>query len=193
MTKCIAQNFEPVSSSRCQAIWPSKSPPNKDFCWFRWIHFLGSLAQVFSSISSITFPRRRMLVRSSSSGLTPRPTGIQQCSQLRRWEVVRREWTTRRRRWPMRAQKRKRRANQRAAGRGSDWSRWGAEEGTEIKSLKCRALREIEQHTCTDFKVSSRQRGNPVLKAIRGAPWEFDDNILPDYVLGQRACAVFLR
>ena len=41
-------------------------------------------------------------------------------------------------------------------------------------------------------KVSSRQRGNPVLKSIRGVPWEFDDKILPDYVIGQRACAIFL-
>ena len=41
-------------------------------------------------------------------------------------------------------------------------------------------------------KVSSRQRGNPVLKSIRGVPWEFDDKIVPDYVIGQRACAIFL-
>jgi len=42
------------------------------------------------------------------------------------------------------------------------------------------------------IKVSSRQRGNPVLKSIRGVPWEFDDKIVPDYVIGQRACAIFL-
>jgi len=42
------------------------------------------------------------------------------------------------------------------------------------------------------IKVSSRQRGNPVLKSIRSVPWEFDDKIIPDYVIGQRACAIFL-
>ena len=42
------------------------------------------------------------------------------------------------------------------------------------------------------IKVSSRQRGNPILKSIRSVPWEFDDAIVPDYIIGQRACAVFL-
>ncbi|KAF4801580.1 DNA excision repair protein ERCC-1 [Turdus rufiventris] len=35
-------------------------------------------------------------------------------------------------------------------------------------------------------------RGNPVLKFIRNVPWEFGD-IVPDYVLGQSSCALFLR
>ncbi|XP_042653232.1 DNA excision repair protein ERCC-1 isoform X2 [Tyto alba] len=39
--------------------------------------------------------------------------------------------------------------------------------------------------------VSPRQRGNPVLKFIRNVPWEFGD-IVPDYVLGQSTCALFL-
>ncbi|XP_044901781.1 DNA excision repair protein ERCC-1 isoform X1 [Felis catus] len=40
--------------------------------------------------------------------------------------------------------------------------------------------------------VSPRQRGNPVLKFVRNVPWEFGD-VLPDYVLGQSTCALFLR
>uniref|UniRef100_A0A6I8N5H6 ERCC1-like central domain-containing protein n=1 Tax=Ornithorhynchus anatinus TaxID=9258 RepID=A0A6I8N5H6_ORNAN len=40
--------------------------------------------------------------------------------------------------------------------------------------------------------VSPRQRGNPVLKYVRNVPWQFGD-ILPDYVLGQSTCALFLR
>ncbi|NXO98301.1 ERCC1 protein, partial [Certhia brachydactyla] len=40
--------------------------------------------------------------------------------------------------------------------------------------------------------VSCLQRGNPVLKFIRNVPWEFGD-IVPDYVLGQSSCALFLR
>nr|XP_054105599.1 DNA excision repair protein ERCC-1 isoform X8 [Callithrix jacchus] len=39
--------------------------------------------------------------------------------------------------------------------------------------------------------VSPRQRGNPVLKFVRNVPWEFGD-VIPDYVLGQSTCALFL-
>ncbi|MBN3298271.1 ERCC1 protein, partial [Amia calva] len=39
--------------------------------------------------------------------------------------------------------------------------------------------------------VSPRQRGNPVLKFVRNIPWEFGD-VVPDYVLGQTTCALFL-
>uniref|UniRef100_A0A3P8VNR5 DNA excision repair protein ERCC-1 n=2 Tax=Cynoglossus semilaevis TaxID=244447 RepID=A0A3P8VNR5_CYNSE len=39
--------------------------------------------------------------------------------------------------------------------------------------------------------VSPRQRGNPILKFVRNVPWEFGD-VVPDYVLGQTTCALFL-
>lgn len=39
--------------------------------------------------------------------------------------------------------------------------------------------------------VSPRQRGNPVLRFVRNVPWEFGE-VLPDYVLGQSTCALFL-
>ncbi|XP_040003660.1 DNA excision repair protein ERCC-1 [Xiphias gladius] len=39
--------------------------------------------------------------------------------------------------------------------------------------------------------VSPRQRGNPILKFVRSVPWEFGD-VVPDYVLGQTTCALFL-
>lgn len=39
--------------------------------------------------------------------------------------------------------------------------------------------------------VSPRQRGNPILKFVRSVPWEFDE-VVPDYVLGQTTCALFL-
>ncbi|KAF6077402.1 ERCC excision repair 1, endonuclease non-catalytic subunit [Phyllostomus discolor] len=39
--------------------------------------------------------------------------------------------------------------------------------------------------------VSPRQRGNPVLKFVHNVPWEFGD-VVPDYVLGQSTCALFL-
>nr|XP_014430690.1 DNA excision repair protein ERCC-1 isoform X3 [Pelodiscus sinensis] len=34
-------------------------------------------------------------------------------------------------------------------------------------------------------------RGNPILKFVRNIPWEFGE-IVPDYVLGQTTCALFL-
>ncbi|KAM8858249.1 DNA excision repair protein ERCC-1 [Synchiropus picturatus] len=39
--------------------------------------------------------------------------------------------------------------------------------------------------------VSPRQRGNPILKFVRSVPWEFGE-VVPDYVLGQTTCALFL-
>ena len=40
--------------------------------------------------------------------------------------------------------------------------------------------------------VSSRQRGNPILKSIRLVPWEFSDTIIPDYIVGAKAAALYL-
>ncbi|KAH9504070.1 Excision repair cross-complementation group 1 [Bulinus truncatus] len=39
--------------------------------------------------------------------------------------------------------------------------------------------------------VNTRQRGNPILKSVRSIPWEYG-NIIPDYVMGQSNCALFL-
>jgi len=39
--------------------------------------------------------------------------------------------------------------------------------------------------------VSSRQRGNPLLKHVRDVPWEYGE-VVPDYVMGAGTCAVFL-
>ncbi|XP_053306562.1 DNA excision repair protein ERCC-1 [Spea bombifrons] len=39
--------------------------------------------------------------------------------------------------------------------------------------------------------VSTRQKGNPLLKHVRNVPWEFGD-IVPDYLLGETCCALFL-
>ncbi|XP_071108014.1 DNA excision repair protein ERCC-1-like [Haliotis cracherodii] len=39
--------------------------------------------------------------------------------------------------------------------------------------------------------VNQRQRGNPILKHVRNIPWEYG-NIVPDYVMGQSTCALFL-
>ncbi|XP_005091933.1 DNA excision repair protein ERCC-1 [Aplysia californica] len=39
--------------------------------------------------------------------------------------------------------------------------------------------------------VNPRQRGNPILKSVRNITWEYG-NIIPDYVMGQANCAIFL-
>ncbi|KAL0817773.1 hypothetical protein Bca101_074217 [Brassica carinata] len=39
--------------------------------------------------------------------------------------------------------------------------------------------------------VSNRQKGNPLLKHIRNVKWVFSD-IIPDYLLGQSTCALYL-
>ncbi|XP_050392113.1 DNA excision repair protein ERCC-1 isoform X1 [Patella vulgata] len=45
--------------------------------------------------------------------------------------------------------------------------------------------------TTNSVIVNPRQRGNPILKHIRNIPWEYG-NIIPDYVMGQATCALFL-
>lgn len=40
--------------------------------------------------------------------------------------------------------------------------------------------------------VNPKQRGNPILKSITNVPWEFDDSIIPDYVVGTTAGILFL-
>lgn len=34
--------------------------------------------------------------------------------------------------------------------------------------------------------------GNPILKAINNIPYEFDDSIIPDYIVGPTACVLYL-
>lgn len=40
--------------------------------------------------------------------------------------------------------------------------------------------------------VNPRQKGNPLLKHIGKVPWEYDERIVPDYVMGRTTCALFL-
>lgn len=40
--------------------------------------------------------------------------------------------------------------------------------------------------------VHPKQRGNPILKSVQNVPWEFDDSIIPDYVVGATAGILYL-
>lgn len=40
--------------------------------------------------------------------------------------------------------------------------------------------------------VNPKQRGNPILKSITNIPWEFDESIIPDYVVGTTNCVLYL-
>lgn len=42
------------------------------------------------------------------------------------------------------------------------------------------------------ISVNVKQRGNPVLKFIRNVPWEYSEQIVPDYLLGASTCCLFL-
>ena len=42
------------------------------------------------------------------------------------------------------------------------------------------------------IRVSIRQKGNPVLKHIRKVPWEFDEGLVADYILGATCVALYL-
>ena len=46
--------------------------------------------------------------------------------------------------------------------------------------------------TARPLLVSDRQKGNPLLKHLKNVPWKHDATITPDYVLGDRNCAVFI-
>ncbi|XP_046855446.1 DNA excision repair protein ERCC-1-like [Xenia sp. Carnegie-2017] len=46
-------------------------------------------------------------------------------------------------------------------------------------------------YSSSSVLVNQRQKGNPLLKFFHYIPWEFS-NITPDYVMGQRICALFL-
>lgn len=42
------------------------------------------------------------------------------------------------------------------------------------------------------IQVNPKQRGNPILKSITNIPWEFNDKVIADYVVGKTACVLFL-
>ncbi|XP_028992179.1 DNA excision repair protein ERCC-1 [Betta splendens] len=69
--------------------------------------------------------------------------------------------------------------------------------GTEQKDSNCQrsdvnlSLGPKPVGSGSSIIVSPRQRGNPILKFVRNVPWEFGE-VVPDYVLGQTACALFL-
>ena len=42
------------------------------------------------------------------------------------------------------------------------------------------------------IRVSEKQRGNPVLKHVRKVPWEFEEGLVADYILGSSCVALYL-
>ena len=60
-------------------------------------------------------------------------------------------------------------------------------------STNVRPTVEIERPKYSNsIQVHPNQRGNPILKAISNIPWEFNSQIIPDYVVGKTACVLFL-
>lgn len=44
---------------------------------------------------------------------------------------------------------------------------------------------EVKLITSAKIQVHSNQKGNPLLKSITNVAWEFNDKIVPDYVVGK--------
>ena len=42
------------------------------------------------------------------------------------------------------------------------------------------------------IRISPRQKGNSLLKHIRKVPWEFEDGLVADYILGTSCVALYL-
>lgn len=62
---------------------------------------------------------------------------------------------------------------------------------SELNNAKNAASGGTKPATKNCVIVSSRQRGNPILKSIRNVPWEYGE-IVPDYTMGSTTCALFL-
>ncbi|XP_010464040.1 PREDICTED: DNA excision repair protein ERCC-1 [Camelina sativa] len=64
-------------------------------------------------------------------------------------------------------------------------------DGASSSSTTTGSLPSNTSQTRNAILVSNRQKGNPLLKHIRNVKWVFSD-IIPDYVLGQSSCALYL-
>lgn len=49
-----------------------------------------------------------------------------------------------------------------------------------------------QQQNFNIISVNQRQKGNPLLKHVHNVRWQFVENIIPDYILGQTIAALFL-
>jgi len=59
--------------------------------------------------------------------------------------------------------------------------------GSDIskESSQNKVQNEVKLITSAKIQVNSNQRGNPLLKSITNVPWEYNDKIVPDYVVGK--------
>ncbi|XP_037938370.1 DNA excision repair protein ERCC-1-like [Teleopsis dalmanni] len=64
------------------------------------------------------------------------------------------------------------------------------------KKVATNAIKEVatasKAPTPHTILVNPKQRGNPILKSILNAPWEFNNEIIPDYVVGRTSCILYL-
>lgn len=59
---------------------------------------------------------------------------------------------------------------------------------------KQRGIIHLNYHAIQSISLANKFSfsGNPILKSITNVPWEFDDSIIPDYVVGKTAGILFL-
>lgn len=60
------------------------------------------------------------------------------------------------------------------------------------KVMKITTEVSVKYSSSNSILVNTKQKGNPLLKSINNIPWEFDESIVPDYVVGKTACVLFL-
>ncbi|KAG5680414.1 hypothetical protein PVAND_009922 [Polypedilum vanderplanki] len=60
------------------------------------------------------------------------------------------------------------------------------------KSQENQPEKEVVIYVGNAIQVNPCQKGNPLLKSINSIPWEFNEKLIPDYVVGKRACVLFL-
>lgn len=68
----------------------------------------------------------------------------------------------------------------------------GSSEKQKPSTSETDSCNKIKTPNVNAVQVNSNQRGNPVLKSITSVPWEFNSQIIPDYVVGRTSCVLFL-
>lgn len=65
-------------------------------------------------------------------------------------------------------------------------------QGLRLNDLDAQTKTLISGNKSSAVLVNPRQRGNPLLKSVLNVPWEYEESIIPDYVMGRTTCALFL-
>ena len=68
----------------------------------------------------------------------------------------------------------------------------GAKEGDQEADADPQKKTKAGPKLSGSIQVAPRQRGNPLLKCLRAAPWEFVEGLVPDYLVTQQCAVLYL-